>query len=972
MDAATNGAYTGPSVPALTNISTAQDDFLFRVQRGGYYGHPNPARCEWVLNGGNPTSAADPSEISQYSVGVAPDRNWRGASYSFGQHFSPDGAIEYRSATFGGALQGKLLVVRYSAGDDIIVLSPGATNPDIQSAQVGIPGLTGFVDPLDLTEDRSNGDLYVTEMGASRITLLRPVQVAGSPTMATSVSRVTFNDVTGSPASAAKPVTVRNTGTAPLSLASLAITGTDAGQFRLVSPPALPASVPAGGSVQLQVVFDPTSVGPKRATLTIAGNDSANPQQTVALRGLGTLGLGGASEPSLQWILDTYDIPVNAGDPDPTTSAIPSTPRIGDEVDLQRMVKASAGNVTIEPLAVFGPQGPSSEVTNLGWYPVVGGTRTKLFTVGNPDYQSVDPPVTGSLSFDPGTGAFGMSSIWPFFSNREIFTEDARNTFTGALPHQVRAYPLKAGDGSVVPDSYVVAYEETTSGYDFQDLVYIVRNVRPAPTSSAGQIAVTNRDGVPFPDRLAFNRIGSLTNPPSNGVHDRVVLRISNTGSGPLHINGLALTGPWQLVSPPTLPATIAAAGQLDVTVRFVATSGSTASGTLTIASDDASTPSQAIQLRGYWQSISEGGQEPPLPTVVNSVFGYGTAILNSGQTLARAGRIEAAGEEVLSPYWDRADTSKPVTVRQLDAFHTQGNVATISWYSRGGTALNTIFSHSGVDGQSLLPRLNGSSTAPAAGSFTPAAVFGFKVDTEWSDDAKNDQTADHTNGCPAGPCGHHMRFWPARDRAGTRIADTWIVAMDYSGINYDYNDNVYLVGNMKPDQPGTVLQRLDVGGSGNFMDSLGRVWKPDTGLFSPSTAPAEGSGVTPLAIDETIDDPIYQTYRGNVGNVPLAQRILSYALPVGTATSVDLRLHFAERSAGNNAVGRRLFDILGEGRLLVNNFDIFATTGALNRAYVLALDNIPVSDGTLNLDFKTEVDYASIAGIEVFCRTGC
>jgi len=118
--------------------------------------------------------------------------------------------------------------------------------------------------------------------------------------MATTPSRLIFNDVVAGSASAAKTVTVRNNGSGPLSISGLTITGTDAGQFRLVPPPTLPASVGAGQSLALQVVFDPTSAGPKRATLTVAGNDTANSQQTVALRGLGTNGLGGASEPSLQ------------------------------------------------------------------------------------------------------------------------------------------------------------------------------------------------------------------------------------------------------------------------------------------------------------------------------------------------------------------------------------------------------------------------------------------------------------------------------------------------------------------------------------------------------------------------------------------------------------------------------------------------------------------------------------------------
>jgi hypothetical protein len=68
---------------------------LVRVEEGGYYGHPNPERCEWVLNGGNPTAAQDTAEAYEYPIGTEPDRNWRGAAFDFGEHQSPNGVIEY-------------------------------------------------------------------------------------------------------------------------------------------------------------------------------------------------------------------------------------------------------------------------------------------------------------------------------------------------------------------------------------------------------------------------------------------------------------------------------------------------------------------------------------------------------------------------------------------------------------------------------------------------------------------------------------------------------------------------------------------------------------------------------------------------------------------------------------------------------------------------------------------------------------
>jgi hypothetical protein len=178
IDKATNGNYTGPSVPSRNSVGT-QKDYLFRAVANGYYGHPNPKRCEWVMNGGNPTGGTDPAQVVEYPVGTQPDRNWRGFAFDFGEHFSPNGIIEYKNNAFGGQLQGKLLVIRYSAGDDIIVLTPGGTNLDIVASQTDITGLTGFnPSPLDLVENPSNGYLYVAQLnestGSGAIALLKP------------------------------------------------------------------------------------------------------------------------------------------------------------------------------------------------------------------------------------------------------------------------------------------------------------------------------------------------------------------------------------------------------------------------------------------------------------------------------------------------------------------------------------------------------------------------------------------------------------------------------------------------------------------------------------------------------------------------------------------------------------------------------------------------------------------------------
>ena len=173
-----------PVVPALTSIPT-QDDYLFDVVAGGYYGHPDPARGQYVLNGGNPTAGEDPDEVAGsadggvgYPVGILPDKNWKGSVYNFSRNRSPDGALEVKGPAFGGALKGYLLVVEYSAGDDLLALPIPAGGGPIDRNQV-LQVASGLSDPVDVTEDVTTGNLYVAQLvqgglQGGAIVLLRP------------------------------------------------------------------------------------------------------------------------------------------------------------------------------------------------------------------------------------------------------------------------------------------------------------------------------------------------------------------------------------------------------------------------------------------------------------------------------------------------------------------------------------------------------------------------------------------------------------------------------------------------------------------------------------------------------------------------------------------------------------------------------------------------------------------------------
>ena len=317
IDAAINGPYTGPDRAGPQRRQHAARLAVPHRAEGGYYGHPNPTRNEFVLNGGNPTSGTDPAQVSEYPVGTLPDRNWRGFAFDFGLNRSADGVIEYKYGGFGGALVGKLLVVRFSSGDDIIVLEPGLDG-NIISSNDAIASFDGFDDPLDLVENPVNGFLYVSQFdrsgGNGTITLLRPQE----PNIVVNKDQLIFDEVRGGAASAAKTITVSNTGNAHAVRSSAfrspaptrpCSASRRPSRRRRTSRPAVRSTSTSCSTRPPATrwarrwpicISRPTTPTARRSTSTSAASPPPARKATTSRR--------------WQWILDTFRIPIDVGD----------------------------------------------------------------------------------------------------------------------------------------------------------------------------------------------------------------------------------------------------------------------------------------------------------------------------------------------------------------------------------------------------------------------------------------------------------------------------------------------------------------------------------------------------------------------------------------------------------------------------------------------------------------------------------
>lgn len=269
-------------------------------------------------------------------------------------------------------------------------------------------------------------------------------------------------------------VAVRNNGTATVELAAVEIAGKDAAVFKITAgADKLPIRLVAGSQVSVSVAFAPpldAQPGVHRAMLRVLLGPNREEGPPVDLSGLVMAGKGGDKEPSLQQILEALGFQVDVGadlklgiDPAP----------LGDEVKVARFRRAHAGNISIYPVARFS----ANERLPYGYYSGEEGPQPHpLGAVAADQDQTLNPELEpdAQTTFDPGDQSFG---IFVNLGKRYGYTEDRMNT--GPVRHTARVYALKSRTGLRIADAYAVAFE-SAGVPDYQDLVFIMWNVRPA------------------------------------------------------------------------------------------------------------------------------------------------------------------------------------------------------------------------------------------------------------------------------------------------------------------------------------------------------------------------------------------------------------------------------------------------------------------------------------------------------------
>ena len=422
--------------------------------------------------------------------------------------------------------------------------------------------------------------------------------------------------------SAPRTVTLTNTGGAALTLSSLVISGTDAGDFVRGGTCATGTPVASRASCTITVAMKPVVLGAKTATLTIASNAPGSPV-AVALRGtavrspaplvalstpalgFGTVTLGTTSVTSRVVLTNggtaamSISSIASSSTEYPTTHDCPASLAVGSSclisVSYKPSAPISAEAVVVTTNALSSPntivltgQGTAESLSVLAWK----DAATTL------NYASIVGEASASQTLtlqNKGPGAVTLTTLGVAGPSATAFAIDAASTCKLGQSLALNAtctVTVKFNPGSA--GSHTANLQVASTGTLPGDITLIGKaSDKVAPKLSASASVLDFSSPVVSPGSSSAAK----------------VVTVSNVGTAPATLTGLQVTGAFAIQggasgSCPAGSSTLAAQASCKVSVVFMPTVAGKAEGTLTIGS--ATTP-LSIQLKGQSVAATAG-----------------------------------------------------------------------------------------------------------------------------------------------------------------------------------------------------------------------------------------------------------------------------------------------------------------------------------------------------------------------------
>ena len=522
----------------------------------------------------------------------------------------------------------------FAAGDATLgqPLFEGKTKPGMGCLGSGCHGATAFENANKICNGSTNAGILkgfqnVSEMAALNtfysLGLLTSVDVdnvaayiaskcsPAAPAVSLTPSPLAFGDQQVNTTSAAKVITLKNTGTAVLNIGGITSSSADFAQTN-----ACGASLGAGLSCTISVSFKPTTLGAKTATISVSDTAAGSPH-SVSLSG------------------NAVAAPAPAITLTPNTGLTFGNVTVGTASAMQTVTLKNTGtaNLTLTTISVAGTNGPDfSKAGSCANGATVAANATCTVTVtftpsavgartGSVAITSNAPAANIALS---GTGisvATPQVSLTPTsvaFGNQTVNTTSTAKMVT----------LTNSGSAALTISSIAASGEFAQSnncGASLGTGLSCTINVTFAPTtvaSKTGSITITNNaSGSPHAIALTGSGVASAApvvgplpasltfgNVQINTTSTAQTITVSNTGNATLILSTISLSGDFAKSGGTCANGgSVAPAANCTILVTFKPTVAGARTGTLTITDNAAGSP-RNIALAGT-------GTTAPLPT---------------------------------------------------------------------------------------------------------------------------------------------------------------------------------------------------------------------------------------------------------------------------------------------------------------------------------------------------------------------
>jgi len=425
---------------------------------------------------------------------------------------------------------------------------------------------------------------------------------AADPSANVSASSLSFGNQPVGTASGTLTATLANSGSAALSVSSIAVTGANAGDFAETNT--CGSSVAAGGSCTISVTFDPMASGSRTASVSISDNATAGSPQTISLSGTGTVAAASLSPASLSF--GSEPVSTKSGT---LTATLTNSGNAALSLSGIALTGANTGDFAETNTCGSSVAAGGSCTISVSFDPTTSGSRSASVSITD---NATGSPQSLSLSGTGTTVAAGLSPTSLAFGSEAVSTTSGTLTATltnsGTAALSVSSIALAGanpGDfaetntcGSSVAAggscTISVTFDPTTSGSRSAS-VSITDNAGGSPQSLGLSGTGTAAAASLSPTSLSF---GSQ---PIAITGSTQTVTLTNGGNTTLSISSLTITGTnaadFAEVAD-TCGSSVAAGANCTIGVAFTPSISSSETASITVADNVTGSP-QAVSLSG-------------------------------------------------------------------------------------------------------------------------------------------------------------------------------------------------------------------------------------------------------------------------------------------------------------------------------------------------------------------------------------